>query len=132
MISFLCFITGFMKKLKIYVHSLEIPTVGFVDKEGAMHACAQAQKTAFQGLERFSRIGGNRYLSDEQREVLMRVENFCKDNGLEFEVVDLGTISFLKRLKLKMKGLKTPAIGCGEKILYGVPREEDLKELLKD
>jgi len=30
-----------------------------------------------------------------------------------------------------MKGLKTPAISYGEKIVYGVPSEEDLKELLK-
>lgn len=120
-----------MKKLKVYIHSLEIPTVGFIDKEGAMHACAQAQKTAFQGLERFSSLG-NRYLSDEQREVLMRVEDFCKNNGLEFKVIDLGTISFLARLKLKMKGLNTPAIFCGEKIIYGVPSEEDFKELLKE
>ena len=39
-----------MAKLKVYLHSLEFPTVGFVDKEGAMHACAQAQKTAFERL----------------------------------------------------------------------------------
>lgn len=119
-----------MKKLKVYIHSLEIPTVGFVDKEGAMHACARAQKTAFQGLERFSSLG-NRCLSDEQGEVLVRVEDFCNNNGLEFDVIDLGTIGFLRRLKLKMKGLKNPAIRCGEKIVYGVPSEEDFKELLK-
>jgi hypothetical protein len=120
-----------MKKLKIYVHSLEIPTIGFVDKEGAMHACAQAQKTAFQGLERFSAIGGNRYLSEEERDFLRRVETFCKGNGLEFEVADLGTMSFLARLKMKMKGVRTPAVCCGEKIVYGVPGEELLRELLK-
>ncbi|MGC9346205.1 MAG: hypothetical protein ACP5ER_05395 [Candidatus Bathyarchaeales archaeon] len=104
-----------MVKLEVYVCSLEIPTVGFVDKEGAMHACAQAQKTAFQGLERFSSIGGNRYLSDEEREVLMCVEDFCKDNGLEFEVVDLGIMGFLARLKLKMKGLRTLPLGAEKK-----------------
>jgi hypothetical protein len=120
-----------MKKLKVDIHSLEIPTVGFIDKEGAMHSCAHAQKTAFQGLERFSSIGGKRYLSDEEREVLMHVEDFCKNNGLEFEVIDLGTISFLARLKLKMKGLKTPAVSYREKILYSLPGEEDLKKLLK-
>jgi len=119
-----------MSKLKVYVHSLEIPTVGFVDKEGAMHACAKAQKTAFQRLERFSSLG-KRHLSDEEREFLMQIEDLCKKNSLEFEVIDLGTISLLARLKLKMKGLKTPAISYGEKTVYGVPSEEDLKELLK-
>jgi len=50
---------------------------------------------------------------------------------VDFEVVDFGTIGFLKSLKLKMKGLKNPAISCGEKTIYGVPSERDLKELLK-
>jgi len=29
-----------------------------------------------------------------------------------------------------MKGLETPAVSCGEKIVYGVPSEGDFKELL--
>jgi len=66
-----------------------------------------------------------------KREFLMRIKDLCEKNSLEFEVIDLGTISFLRRLKLKMKGLKAPAIICGEKIVYGVPSEEDLKKLLK-
>lgn len=103
-----------MKKLVVYVHSFEIPTIGFVDKEGAMHACAQAQKTAFQGLERVTSNIGSRYLPDDERETLMMLDNFCENEGLELEVVDLGTASFLTRLKMSMKGLKTPAICCGE------------------
>lgn len=61
----------------------------------------------------------------------MRVEDFCKNNGLKYEIIDLGTASFLARLKLKMKGLETPAVSRGEKIVYGLPSEEDFKELLK-
>jgi len=119
-----------MKKVKVYIHSFEIPTVGSVDKEGALHACAQAQRTAFQGLKCLPGLG-DRYLLDDQLEVLRRVEDFCSSNGVEFEVVDFGTIGFLRSLRLKMKGLKDPAIGCGEKTIYGVPSERDLKELVK-
>jgi hypothetical protein len=118
-----------MEKLRVYIHSFEVPTVGFVDKEGALHACAQAQKTAFQGLEQRSSLFGNRYLCNENREVLMRVEDFCKNNGLQYNIIDLGTMSFLARLGLRLKGVKAPAICCREKILYGVPSEEDLKKL---
>jgi len=121
-----------MEKLKVYIRTLEVPTVGFVDKEGAMHACAQAQKTAFQGLEQCSSLFGNRYLCDEDKEVLMRVEDFCKNNGLEYNVIDLGTASFLARLRLRMKGVNAPAICCGEKIICGVPSEEDFKKLLRE
>lgn len=45
-----CLFLVSMAKLKVCLHSLEFPTVGFVDKEGAMHACAQDQKTAFERL----------------------------------------------------------------------------------
>ena len=118
-----------MEKLKVYIHTFEVPTVGIVDKEGAMHVCAQAQKTAFQGLEQRSSLFGNRYLCDEDKEVLMRVEDFCKNNGLQYDVVDLGTMSFLARLRLRVEGINAPAVCCGERILCGVPSEEDLKKL---
>jgi hypothetical protein len=120
-----------MDRLKVYVHSFEVPTVGFVDKEGAMHACAQAQKTAFQGLERRAGLFGKRYLSDEDREVLMRIEGYCKNNALEYEVVDVGRLSFLAKLGLRLKGIKTPAICSGEKTLCGIPSDEDIKKLLR-
>jgi hypothetical protein len=118
-----------MEKLKVYIHSSEIPTLGFVDKEGAMHACAQAQKTAFQGLGQRAGLLGNRYLCNEDEQVLAQVENFCKNNGLECSVIDLGAMSFLARLKLRMKGVNAPAVCFGEKMLFGVPSEEDLKKL---
>jgi hypothetical protein len=119
-----------MVKLKVYVSSFEVPTVGFIDKEGAMHACAQAQKTAFQGLEHHAGLFGQRFLPDEDREVLMRIENFCKNNALEYEVVDVGSMSFLAKLALRRKGIKTPAVCAGEKTRCGIPSDEDMKKLL--
>jgi len=120
-----------MEKLKVYVHSFEIPTVDFVDKEGAMHSCAHAQRTAFQRLGQFSSIVGNRYLPDEEKKALTLVEDFYKNNDLEFEIIDLGTLDFLARLKLKMEGLKPPSISYREKKLYNALTMEDLKELVK-
>lgn len=116
-------------KFKVYVHSFGIPTVGFVDKEGAMHACAQAQKTAFQGLQGIGSLLGSRYLCEEERKVLIQVEEFCRSNDLEYEVIDLGTKGFVERLGLKMKGVKAPAVCYGEKMFRGVPCDEDLKKL---
>jgi len=120
-----------MDKLRVYIHSFEVPTLGFIDKEGAMHACAQAQKTAFQGLEHHAGLFGKRYLSDEDREVLMRIDGFCRNNGLEYEVVDVGRMSSVAKLGLRRKGVKTPAICAGDKTLCGIPSDEDLKKLLK-
>ena len=113
--------------MKVYVHSLELPTTGFVDKEGSMHACAQAQKTAFTGLEHFSSLFGNRYLTDEEREFLLQIDVFCKEHGLNLEIVDLGTVDFLEKLKLKIKGVTTPAVCCGKRIIHRLLSEEDIK-----
>ena len=119
-----------MAKLKVYVHSYELSTLQFVDKEGAMHACAQAGKTAFQGLERVSNLLGDRYLCDEDRKALTSVEEYCRDCGSEYEVVDLGTMSYLQKLGLRMKGIKTPAVCYEGKTLCGVLTEENLRGLI--
>jgi hypothetical protein len=119
----------FTAKLKVYVHSLELSTLEFVDKEGAMHACAQAGKTAFQGLERVSNLLGDRYLCDEERRALTFIEEYCRNNGLEYEVIDLAAMSFLQKLQLRMKGIKAPAVCYEEEIVRGIPAEDDLRKL---
>lgn len=119
-----------MAKLTVYVHSFEIGTVDFVDKEGAQHACAQAQSTAFQSLARLSGLFGNNYLCDEDRETLTRVEDFCQNSHIKYAVVDMGKLHFITRLRLRMKGIKAPTICCGSGKHQGVPRNEDLERLI--
>lgn len=122
-----------MAKLKVYVQSLDISAAGFVDKEGAMHSfCAPGLKEAtFQGIERQSGLFGNRYLSEEDREFLMRVDGFCKNNGLKYDVVDLEGTGFLAKLMLRMKGIKAPAVVFGQRTLQGIPLDEDLMKLVR-
>lgn len=62
----------------------------------------------------------------------MQVEEFCKNNNMEYEVIDLGKKGFMERLALKMKGVKAPAVYYGEKMFRGVPCVEDLKKLLSN
>jgi len=121
-----------MRELKVYVHSFEFPTVGFVDKEGAMHACAQAQTTAFQSLHSISGMLGNRYLTDEERTFLDCIDRSCKKFGLEYEIIDIGTINFLRRLRLRLSGVKCPTVCCGKRILQGVISEEKLAKFLEE
>ncbi len=121
-----------MDKLKIYVHSFEIPPIGFVDKEGAAHACARAQKTWSKGLERASGLLGSSYLSDDERKALAQVESFCNNCDLEFEVVDLARVNFWTRLKWWMKQLHTPSISYKKKIFHGIPTAGDIKQLVKE
>lgn len=121
-----------MANLKVYVRSFEIPTVGFIDKEGAMHACgaAQAHANAFQGLAQHAGLFEKRCLSDEDREFVMKIDVFCQSNALKYEVVDVGTMSFFAKLGLRMKGIKTPAICVGDRTFCSIPPDKDLKKLL--
>jgi len=122
-----------MAKLKVYVQSLEISAGGFVDREGTMHSfCAPGLRAAtFQGIEHLVGLFGNHCLSEEEREFLMRIDDFCKNNGLKYEVVDLRRASLSAKFRLRMKGIKTPTISFKEKVLQGIPSDEDLKKLLK-
>jgi hypothetical protein len=119
-----------MSRLMVYVRSFELSTLQFVDFEGARHACAEASKTAFQGLGSVSNLLGNRYLCDKDREALTLVQECCKHSGLEYEVVDLGTMSYLQKLRLRISGIKTPAICYEDKTLCGVLTEESLRRLV--
>lgn len=121
-----------MDKIKVYVCSLAVATANFVDKEGAVHACAKAGSSAFSGLKHYPGSMDNRYLSDEEKKAIVVVEDFCNRHYREFETIDVATVGFLTKLKLKAKGLMNfPAIVFKEKVVHGVPTEERLKELLK-
>ena len=120
-----------MSRLKVYVYSVgQIPTVDLVDKEGARHACAQAGSTPFEGLAHYPGEADRGVLPVEDRNAIIAVESFCRKNNHEFEVVDFTDLSFLSKLRLRRKGVKSfPAVACGEKCLYGVPTEPELREL---
>lgn len=133
-----------MAKLRIYVHSLELSTADLFDKDSFLSfhnaeaadamfrptSFRSAQKTFGDRLERTLNLLQNRYLIDEEREALSRVESFCTGNAIEFEVVDVGTLSFLKKVKGRILGLKTPTVVCWKRILLGVPSETELKKLV--
>lgn len=121
-----------MEKLKVYVNSFEIPTVGLVDKEGRVHACAKAQKIWAEGLEKFSGVLGSRYLSDEEKQALVQVESFCNNYDLEFEVIDLAKANLFTKLRWWTKRLQTPSIGYKEKIFRGTPTTEDIRQLVDE
>ena len=120
-----------MSKMRIYICSQTISSLDFVDKEGAQHACAQAGSSAFSGLKHYPGAVDNRYLSEEERQAIALVEDFCKKNRLDFEIVDLGKRGFLTKAKAFVKGIrKLPTIAFMEEKIDGIPTEEKLKMLV--
>jgi hypothetical protein len=120
-----------LEKIKVYVYSLKVSTLNFVDKEGAQHACAQAGSTPFSGLKHYPGAMDDRYISEEEKKAIIAVENFCARKGYEFEVIDLATASFFTKIKLKARGLMNfPAVSYKGKVIHGVPTEGALIKLV--
>lgn len=90
-----------------YIQSFGISTLGMVDKEGAMHACAQAGSTPFTGLKDAVNRP-NRVYTDADWEALKIAEVLQKNTGVNVEIIDISQ-SFVQRLKLLSKGgIRTP------------------------
>jgi glutaredoxin len=120
-----------LERIKIYVYSFEISTLDFVDKEGALHACAQAGSGAFSGLRRYSGVLDKRYLCEKDRTAIVVVEGFCKEKGVDYEIVDVATVGYLNKMKYWMRGLrKFPTVAFRGKVFHGVPTEEAIEKLV--
>ncbi len=70
----------------------------------------------------------NRHLSNEEQKAIVMVENFCKKNDCEFEIIDVAMKGFLTKMKLKAKGIANfPAITFKEKVIHDAPHRENIK-----
>ncbi|MFQ5758982.1 MAG: hypothetical protein ACE5IF_04840 [Candidatus Bathyarchaeia archaeon] len=120
-----------MAKIRIFVYSQCVSSLDFVDKEGAQHACARAGSSAFSGLKHYPGAMDNRYLSEEEKQAITLIEEICKKNQLDFEIVDLGKSGFLAKTKAFVKGIrKFPTITFMEEKIDKVPTEEKLRALV--
>lgn len=54
---------------------------------------------------------------------------FCEENGIEYEIVDIENLSSLSKMKLMLKGIRAPTIFFRGKKIEGVPSKEDLRAL---
>jgi len=122
-------------KIKVYVSSFKgISTLDYVDKESMGHPCVTSRQgenifSEFKHLPRGSRNG---YLTQNQIKVLDVVREFCEENGLEFEVVDIANLSFISKKKLIFTGIRAPTISFKGKRIEDVPTKEDLKALITE
>ena len=120
-------------KLKVYVYSLKgISTLDFVDKDSVGHPCVTSRHgdDVFSGFKHLPTGSWDGCLTDEQIKVFDTVDEFCKENGLEYEIVDIANLSFISKMKLMFKGIKAPTISFKGKKIEGVPTKADLKALI--
>jgi hypothetical protein len=119
-------------RIRVYVSSFEISTFDYVDKESVGHPCVTSRhgEDIFAKFKHLPERSWDGYLSDNQLKAVNMVDEFCKENGLEYEVVDIASVSFVSRMKFMFKGIKAPTISFKGKKIEGVPTEEDLKVLV--
>jgi hypothetical protein len=119
------------KKIKVYVSSFQISTLDYVDKDSMGHPCVTSRhgENIFAGFKHLPKGSWDGYLADDQMKAVDVVDEFCKENGLEYEVVDITNVSFVSKMKFMIKGIKTPTISYSGKRIEGVPTKEDLKVL---
>lgn len=121
-----------LEKVKVYVYSLkEIPIQNYIDMEAIGHPCSQAGERAFDGLKHYSTWDGvSGYLSDEQKKAIELAAQFCEENRLDLEIIDLANVGFAKRVKLFLGGVrKVPAITFRGEIFTELSSIEKLKTL---
>jgi len=120
-------------KIKVYICSFkELSTFDYVDKESMGHPCVTTRKAEniYTGFKHLPIGSWNGILPANQIKVLDIIDEFCKENGLEYEIVDVASLGTVSKMRLMLKGIKAPTIIFKEKRIEGLPTKEDLKALI--
>ncbi len=76
-------------------------------------------------------IDGNACVSDEDRKAIDFVDQFSKETGLDYEIIDLTKAGLMTKLKFVMKGWKVPVIRVGNDAIMGLPTKEQLESAIR-
>jgi len=118
-------------KIKVYVCSFKgISTLDYADKDSMAHPCSMAGEKMFSEFKHLPTGSWDGYLSEGQRKTVSIVKEFCQENELEYEIVDITNLGSISKMKLVFKGVKAPTIIFKGKKIEGVPTKEDLKILI--
>jgi len=94
------------------------------------HACDQPEERISSGTKHMPK-GSSRFISDEQRKAIDLVEQFSKENGLNYEIIDLNKAGLMTQLKFVLKGWKVPVISIENETIIGLPTKEQLGSILR-
>ncbi len=120
---------GRMAKIKVYIETFEISPLHVSNVLTLGHACDSPGERISAGMKHMG-IDSNAYVSDEDRKVVDFIDQFSKENGLDYEIVDLTKAGLMTRLKFLIKGWKVPVVSVGNETIMGLPTKEQLKSIL--
>jgi len=120
-----------MGRIKIYINSVEPTALDFVDVLSLGHTCDHPGERISSGMQHAPK-GSSDFVSDEERKTIDLVDRFSKENGLEYEIIDLAKAGQLTRLMFVVKGWKVPVVRIGRKTIRGLPSKEQLESLVRN
>ena len=96
------------------------------------HPCVTSRHGAniFSGFKHLPTGSLDGYLTDDQIKVLDVVNEFCEENGLKYEVVDITNLSPISKMKLIFKGIKASTVSFKGKKIEGATTKANLKALI--
>ena len=118
-----------MVKLKVYIKTFEISPLDVSNVLTLGHACDSPGERISAGMKHLGRES-NAWVSDESRKAIDFVDQISKENGVNYEVVDLSKAGLMTKLKFLVKGWKVPMIRVGNEAIMGLPTKEQLEALL--
>lgn len=121
------------EKIKVYVSSFRgISTLDYVDKDSMGHPCVTSQhgENIFAGFKHLPQGSLDGYLTEGQIKTIEAVDAFCEEHGLEYEVVDLASLSSIQKMKLIFKRIKAPTTSFKGRQIEGIPTKENLRVLV--
>lgn len=123
-----------MNKIKVYVYNPKnMSLIEYADMESARHPCSRAtDKQIYSETRNLPTALWNGILSEEERKIVNLAKECSEEHGLEFETVNLATCSTIEKLKFLAKGVKAPAIVFKNKIIQGIPTNEELESLVQE
>ena len=123
-----------MDKIKVYISTVELSTLDFVNVDGIGHPCAHTHDNPgtriSAGLRNMPK-SSSELISDDDRKTIELVERFSEENGLKCEIIDLAKAGPVARLKFVMRGWKTPAVSFANETIVGLPTRERLELLVR-
>lgn len=121
---------NYVDKIKVYISTVELSALDFANANTLGHQCDNPEARISAGM-RYVPKGSSGLVSDDERKTIELVEQFSKENGLKYEIIDLAKAGPVTRLKFMMKGWKTPVVSLQNEAIVGLPTSEQLESLVR-
>lgn len=110
---------------------MEPTALDFANVWSLGHPCDHPGERISSGLQHMPKGSSDGFISDKEREAVDLVDQFSKERGLEYEIIDLAKAGQMTRLMFVLKGWKVPIVRIGKETIIGLPTKEQLESVVR-